>query len=169
MKIKVEQFCALATSPSWQAWLYQFNSDIYKSFIEKLRVSKNCTENRELMHDILTKIKNVDNSGKLHAFLKERYPHVIASEEKQKIGDLNGVFPGYISGVLTYPHRIIIEAPADALEKRIRKLIRGKAKADYIIVGKFGYIEYLDNSEKDLIGQIPDKNWLISAYRKDNP
>lgn len=166
MKIKVEQFCALATSPSWQAWLYQFDSEIYSWFIGKIRTSKNCTENREIMQITLDKIKKIDDSGQLLEFLTQRYPHVIVSDEKQRVEDINGVFPGYVQGILTYPHRMIIESPIDALEKRIRKMIRGKLKSDYIIIGNVGYIEYLDNSEKDLVGKIPDKNWLISAYRK---
>lgn len=164
MKIKVEQFCALATSPIWQAWLYDFDNKIYSSFIEQLQAARNCADNKKVMQNILKEIDN--NSDKvelLFDFLRNRFPFVI--EEDDKIKNDDEVFPGFVAGVLTYPHRIIIEAPPDAVENRVKKLLVGKSKFDYIIIGRFGYIEYLENHERAMIDKIPSKNWLINAYR----
>lgn len=167
MKIKVEQFCALATSASWQAWLYKFDNNIYINFIDNLHKSKNCTQNREIMSDTLELIKRSGRSAELYEFLKQQFPYVIVEEGvTTKTGDIHGVFPGYVNGLLTYPHRVILEAPENIIENRVKKFVRGKVKSDFLIIGQHAYIEYLDNSEKDLVNKIPDKNWLINAYRR---
>lgn len=171
MNVKVEQFCSLATSPSWQAWLYHHSNIIYKEFIRRLQGSRNCTENRELMKDILKSIDEDGGAESLEDFLKSHYPHMLQGNSlhiERVSEDKHGVFPGYSPGILTYPHRVIFEGNPEKLEKRVKNFITKKGHADHIILGNRAYIEYLENSESDLVGKIPEKNWQIAIYRKDN-
>ncbi len=161
MKLKVELFCALATSISWQTWLYHFDAEIYRSFITKLYKARGCGENKIVMIDILEEIQKIGGDEQLLRFLNENYPHVINNEAKAGI-DKHGVFPGYNENIVTYPHRKIFTD-----KKEADKLISKKGRYDYIIVGDLIYVEYLERSEDHLFDKIPDKNWQIAAYRKN--
>lgn len=170
MKIKVEQFCSLATSPSWQAWLFHFNTDIYRKFIKKLQESGSCAKNRELMEELLGEIDDVGGADKLYEFLEEQYPHVLKHNSRhleRADRDAHGVFPGYVEGILTYPHRKIFEGARKHLEKQVKQFLSNKGTSDHIIIDEYAYVEYLERSEESLKGKIPEKNWQIAAYRKD--
>lgn len=161
MKLKVEQFCALATSASWQTWLYHFNKEVYRNFILKLQNARNCGENRIVMVDILEDIQKIGGDKHLYDFLSENYPHVIISADRPN-SDKHGVFPGYSDNLVTYPHRKIFSDKGEA-----DKFVSNKSKYDSITIDDLIYVEYLDKSEIHLFNEIPKKNWQIAAYRKD--
>lgn len=162
--VKVDQFCSLATSASWQAWLYHYNKELYRYFIEKLRLSKNCSSNSELMKDVLQQINESDTSGQLYDFLRTNHPHVLIDDYVKKD---NVVFKNYVHGVLTYPHRIILsDNNINNLRAKIRQMSDKKFRFEYVIVDNDAYIEYLDYSEKDMVHNIPSKNWLVLAYKR---
>lgn len=168
MQIKVEQFCSLATSPAWQAWLYRYNADLYKSFIDRLQKSKNCSSNRIIMKDLLHEIEQLGGAQPLQQFLEQQYPHVIVtSVAPDKIVDKYQVFKDFGHGIITYPHRQIFEGKHAELEQKIKQFLARKGVSDYIIIDDIGYVEYLEVSEGILSDKIPEKNWLIKTYRKN--
>lgn len=171
MKIKTHQFCSLCTSPSWQAWLYHFNSNIYRSFINKLQQITGCTKHRELMIETLREIESQDGSDKLYDFISAHYPHMIEGEIIKNVNSKqnNGkVFDYYRPGMLTYPRRIIFDGSPREIKKQIASFVLDKIKHDSIIVGDRGYVEYLIDADKHLLKQIPDSNWQIPLYRLRN-
>lgn len=169
--IKVEQFCSIATSPAWQAWLYHFSNDIYKKFIKQLQKSRNCNENRELMREVLKNIEEADGSSQLYEFLEEQYPHVLKHNSRY-VGrtdiDKYGVFPGYVPGILTYPRRKIFEGSTESLKKKVEQFVSSKGVSDYIIIGNHAYVEFLENKETSIANEIPSNNWLIQKYRDNS-
>jgi len=169
MRVKIEQFCTLATSPSWQAWLYHFSTHMYKKFVHNLQNSKGCSENRDIMKGIVEAIDRVGGTDKFFQFLQEQYPHMLVNDSKHvdRSDDAHGIFDGYVHGILTYPHRIILKGSGEALKNKVESLLSKKGKSDYIIIDDIAYIEYLERSEEELVDQIPSDNWKLSVYRKD--
>lgn len=166
MNVKVEQFCSLATSPSFQSWLFHHNGDIYRRFINRLRESRGCGENRELMKDLLVEIQDNGGGDAIAEFLMKHYPHMIEGGVKTQAGDYDEVFTHYNPSILTYPRRIIFTGPKRELSKKVREFELDKLKSDHIIVGDRAYIEYLEKSDAAIAEQIPLSNWQIAAYRQ---
>lgn len=166
MRIKTEQFCSLATSPSWQAWLFHYDGDIYRRFIRRLQESRGCSENKELMKDLLEQIQKNGGSDAVSDFLRKHYPHMIEGGTAASNSDFDNVFVHYNPIVLTYPRRIIFTGPARELQKKVREFTIDKIKSDYIILGERAYIEYLDKTDEIIMSKIPLSNWQIAAYRQ---
>ena len=167
MRIKTEQFCSLATSPSWQAWLFHYDGDIYRRFIRRLQESRGCSENRELMKDLLGQIQKNGGSDAISDFLRKHYPHMIeGGVVANSDGDFDNIFIHYNPIVLTYPRRIIFTGPSRELQKKVREFIIDKIKSDYIILGERAYIEYLEKIDEMIMNKIPLSNWQIAAYRQ---
>lgn len=168
MKIKVDQFCSLATSPSWQAWLYHYNVDVYRKFIAKLQASRGCTQNREIMTELLALI-NGDASGSaaLGEFLNRHYPYMVEGGSAPAIEKSNqsDIVFECNPKLLTYPRRIIFTGDQRSLQRKIAEFTLDKIKHDSIIVGNKAYIEYLTKDDRHLASSIPDGKWLIAAYR----
>lgn len=168
MRIKSEQFCAIATSPSWQAWLYNYNSALYKQFIDKLTTSTGCTKNREIMLSVLDQIGLMGGTDSLTEFLTKNYPHVIDNSGQSVTTatfgpSTGGLFVGYKPGILTYPRRVIITG-GDVAAKA-NEFVADKFQSDVIIVDGKAYIEYLTVDDKDIASQINPTKWQIAAYR----
>jgi len=174
MKILTEKFCILATSPSWQSWLYNYNTGLYDSFLAKLRVSAGCNANREIMADVLRKIDRLNGEGDLFDFLSVYHPDVIQEDitteqirSDSESFDVHNVFEVYKPDIITYPHRIIFVGSPDDLRQQIKEFIADKIKHDFIIIDDRAYIEYLTKSDLKIVDQIPEKNWQITTYRKN--
>lgn len=166
MRIKVEQFCSLATSPSWQAWLYHFNADLYRKFIKRLQESRGCSQNRELMTEILQEIDSINGGDALGAFLAKHYPHMIDGPNKANISKHTGqVFEYYNPNILTYPRRVIFTGDIRSLKRTVNEFVLDKIKHDSIIVGNTAYVEYLTKEDMNIADKIPNSNWQIPAYR----
>lgn len=168
MKVKVDQFCSLATSPSWQAWLFKFEQSIYRKFVKKLQESRGCNQNRDLMTETLLEVEKSGGNDNLVAFLKENYPHMLMADNGEPVKsvtpkDGDDIFEHYNPAILTYPRRMVLTG--DNLQKRVRSFVLDKLKHDSVIVGDKAYIEYLDKSDKAFAEQIPPKNWRIAAWR----
>lgn len=165
--IKVNQFCALATSPAWQAWLYHFDNDLYKRFITKLHKSGGCTRNSQIMAETLDEIDDSGRIDELYGFLKDHYPYVLDKQKDDKVSiDKYNVFDGYVPGVLTFPHRLIVRSDNPIGE--VKKITAGKGVYDFVIIKDHLYIEYLEKNEKHLLGEIPAENWLTTKWKKNN-
>lgn len=166
MEIKVEQFCSLATSPSWQAWLYKYNPDTYRSFIARLQNSRGCSQNRDIMKETLADIKRLGGDDQLLAFLTENYPHMILNGAKPaarpKVGK---VFEHYNPLSLTYPRRKIFTGDLSTIQRDIRSFTLDKLKHDSIIVDGVGYVEFLTKADINIANNVPQSNWQIAAYR----
>ncbi len=166
MQVKVEQFCSLSTSPSWQAWLYHYDATIYRRFIKRLQESRGCSQNRDLMTEILTEINNNGGGDKLGDFLSKHYPHMIEGNKHLKqLKQTGSVFEYYNPMILTYPRRIIFTGDKRSLKKTIAEFVLDKIKYESIIVGNTAYIEYLTTDDNAIINKIPDSNWQIPLYR----
>ena len=175
MLVKVDQFCSLSTSPSWQAWLYHTDTVLYRKFIKRLQESKGCSQNRDLMIDILKELDKLpDGAEKLNNFLTKHYPHMIENSEKQFNDDIlhsnfdNTVFEYYNPNLLTYPRRIIFTGDQRSLRQTIKEFVLDKIKYDSIIISNTAYIEYLIAEDSLIVDKIPDSNWRIPAYRLKN-
>lgn len=168
MKVKIEQFCSLATSPSWQAWLYHFNIDLYRKFIKRLQESKGCKDNRSLMVEILQEIDKLDDNGKLADFLSKQYPHMLEGLHDNVVKSDDNVFEYYNPSILTYPRRIIFTGDRRSLLKTVNEFVLDKIKYDSIIVGQNAYVEYLNKTDIAVVEKVPSSNWQIAAYRLRN-
>ena len=163
MKLKVDQFCALATSASWQTWLYNTDARIFNEFISKLRNSRGCTANREIMKETLDKLVAIYTES-LSTFIMTNYPYMIMDNESRRTKHIGPVFE-YNENVVTYPRRMIFEGDILDVKRKINSFTLDKYRHDSIIVGRIGYVEYLTREDKDIEHLIPAKNWLIAAYR----
>jgi hypothetical protein len=153
-------FCPLATSANWQTWLYEYDKSLYREFITQLRQSTGCSKNSEIMLWVLEAIRTKGGSVPLEEFLQRTYPNVVTQA-------FNGVvFPGYMPGLLTFPHRVILIGPKP--EKLIKDFVVGKIHVDSLVIGSSGYVEYLLPHESQLFPDIPAANWFIKAYRKNS-
>lgn len=171
MKILVEQFCALSTSPSWQSWLYHFDQGLHSRYINRLRQSTGCNSNREIMKEALEEVQELGGGDDLVKFLQKHFPQVIKSDVPVEMRvDINEhkIFASYTPGILTYPRRIILSGTARELRQKVREFILDKPVHDSIIVGERAYIEYLEERDLHLKDSIPMKNWQIATYRNKN-
>lgn len=166
MKIKVEQFCSLATSPSFQSWLFHYDDGLYRRFIARLRESRGCGDNRELMKGLLTNIQEQGGGDAMTTFLQKHYPAMVGGGTKASAGDYDDVFTHYNPNILTYPRRIIFVGPKRELLKKVREFVLDKPKSDHIIVGDRAYVEYLEEADAAITDKIPLRNWQIAAYRQ---
>jgi len=167
MSIKINNFCSLSTSPSFQAWLYNLNSELYSRFTEEMRKSGGCARNAQIMQLVLNDIKNIGKYDELLEFLQREHPHVLDMKVSKIDKINNNVFPDYNIDVLTYPHRLVLKGDLNSLNKEIDLLKRFKFKVDFVIEGGFAYIEYLDKHEKGISEEIPEENWRTVIYRKN--
>lgn len=161
MNIKVEQFCSLATSPSWQAWLYRFDSVLYKSFITRLQSSKGCNQNREIMKSTLSELNKLNANDSLEIFLRKHYPHMIEERKKSNL-----VFKNYNPTLLTFPRRMIISG--DDIERKVLDFVSDKIKYDFIVVDGIAYVEYLTTDDKNIVGRLPASSWQVRRYKSEN-
>lgn len=166
MKVKVEQFCSLATSPSFQSWLFHHNDGLYRKFIIRLRESRGCNDNRELMKSLLAEIQEHGGGDEIATFLQRHYPTMIEGGVQTSAGDYDDVFTHYNPNILTYPRRIIFTGPKRQLQKRVREFVLDKLKSDHIIVGDRAYVEYLEKADAAIADKVPLDNWQIAAYRQ---
>lgn len=168
MQVKVEQFCSLATSPSWQTWLYNYNVDLYRSFMMDLRASRGCGQNRDIMIRLLKKIDEVGGGDELSVFLHKYYPHVIDGAQKKNIIASDAVFEYYNPNIMTFPRRIIFSGDMHTLKRTVNGFILDKIKYDSIIIGDKAYVEFLTSDDAVIADKIPSSNWRIAAYRLRN-
>ena len=158
----------------WQSWLYNYDIWIYKTFLVKLHESTGCNANRELMADTLRLIDKRGGGDVLSEFLQVHHPDVIqnlvtaeqARDDAETINN-HGVFEVYSPDIVTYPRRMIFVGAKADLIKRVQEFLADKFKHDHIIIDDRAYIEYLTVLDSSISNQIPEKNWLIAAYRKN--
>ncbi len=176
MKVKVDKFCSLSTSPSWQAWLFHLDAAIYRKFMRKLQESRGCNQNKDLMVELLKEFEQVPGAvDKLFDFLQKHYPYMIVKDQadaKPKAAPVSiksaskvggEIFPYYNPQIMTFPRRQIFEG--DDLERRVKEFLLDKIKSDFVIVDGKAYIEYLERADSRLEKKIPQKNWLIALWR----
>jgi len=167
MKLRLNQFCNLATSPSFQAWLYNIDVEIYRAFQQNMRSARGCADNRDIMAETLHLLKESGKQTQLFDFLKANYPNVLG---KVNVGHTQQgqVFPKFNPNILTYPRRKILKDDGSGLKRKVNNFIIDKIKSDYIIVGNTAYIEYLCEEDRHLIDQISPNSWLVSQFRLKN-
>lgn len=164
MRIKSYQFCGLATSAKWQSWLRDYDPKLHADFKAKMEKSHGCTQNTVIMSWVLKQIQ-ADEGGeeKLMSFLNDKFPYVLDAPVRLKKAN---AFGDFYTNVLTFPRRHIMQG--EGLEDRVKEFLKGKLVTDHIIIDGVAYIEYLNSTDKHLQNKIPENNWRIAAYRKDN-
>lgn len=162
MQIRTSQFCALATSPDWQTWLYHYDANLYSGFMQELRDSNGCSGNRVIMERMLKTINELGGGEELIEFLRTNHPYVIKVEAKSEILDHY-----FKSGLLTFPRRCVIEAPKSQLPKKVQAFVSDKFKYDYLIVGRRAYIEYLTLADKEVADQIAADSWILARHKNE--
>lgn len=167
MKVRVDKFCSLSTSPSWQAWLFHFDVPLYRRFMKQLQESRGCGQNRDIMVELLKEIDKVPGGAdRLFTFLKQHYPNMLVKEDAEptpRAVPSGEVFPYFNPGLLTYPRRQIFTGAN--LQKQVAEFLLDKLKSDSVVVGDTAYVEYLERGDAALADKIPAKNWLIAAWR----
>lgn len=161
MRIKVDRFCALATARDWQTWLFEYDRDLYAQFVERLKASQGCQDNRNIMIQFLDIIKDKGGVEQLLEFLKVNYPQFVDGLEPvpaNEIEKLNAIFS---SNVWTFPRRKMFRAAPELLPRLIMDFVSDKTKYRSRIINDRAYVEYLDKAEEHLFNQIPAKNWSL--------
>ena len=164
MKLKIDRFCSLATSPSWQGWLHKFNSDIYADFMKRLQSSRGCGHNQQIMTDILKLVDSSGGNDNLIDFLKQNHPHVLIDDGSKSV--MVKVFDNYSPHILTYPRRLIIVG--GDLRGKVKQCLSDKIKSDFVIVDDHAFVEYLTNSDSHLVDLIPASNWAVTKWKWHN-
>lgn len=169
-KVKVDKFCGLSTSPSWQAWLIHTDISLYRKFRLRLQESRGCNQNRDIMVELLKELEQIPGATeKLFEFLKKHYPYMIVDESVAPsaspipVTDAGPIFPHFNASILTYPRRQVFEGPN--LQKRLQEFLLDKIKSDSVIVDGKAYVEYLERGDAALVDKVPQKNWQIAAWR----
>lgn len=140
--------------------------------MEKLKHSKGCNQNRDLMVGLLTEIQAIpEGYEQLLVFLRKSYPSMIVAEVGQTQAapaavPSGPVFPYFNPGILTYPRRQVFEG--GNLAKTVREFCLDKIKSDFVIVDGKAYVEYLERGDSAVAGAVPLKNWQIAAWRVRN-
>lgn len=164
MKLKIDQFCNLATSPSWQAWLYNLDKELSKEFMLKIQNSKGCSQNKDIMLNTLRKIQDHGLADRLMNYMVANYPNMVEDLSAMP-SKFNGPVFNFNPNLVTFPRRIVFQGSINDIKRRINSFALDKIKYDSIIVDGVGYVEYLTKEDKSIESQIPAKNWLIAAYR----
>ena len=171
MRLRLDQFCYLATSPAWLAWLHDLSSDLYSDFADHLRHKASCRANADKMLEMLRRITAVaGQEDKLEAFLRQTFPHVLIDDRPQPTAPASPrpaqpVFPHYDPNLITIPRRRVLSGAGAALEQAVATFLADKVEGDFVIVNNLAYIEYLPRELDHLVGRVPEANWLVRRYR----
>jgi hypothetical protein len=172
VKVRVDKFCTLSTSPPWQAWLYNFDAGLCKRFLKRMSESRGCNQNRDVMIDTLGEIEKLDGGDRLIAFLTQHYPHMLVADTNERVptqaaqpaGD-DEIFGHYNPNILTYPRRLILVGAEHELKRKVQSFLVDKIRSDFVIVGDKAYVEFLNRGDEGVLDKVPVKNWLIAAWR----
>ena len=164
MKIDTSSFCGLSASHQWQSWLSSFDIVIYRGFLERLKTNRGCADNRKLMEAVLAEVM-AKPSGveKLRDFLQRNFPYMILDRsgfDKAVIGDLLNYFSGKI---VTIPRRQFFSG--GGLDVKVREFCADKLLCEYLLTDGYAFVEYLLKSDSHLVGEISEKNWILSKYK----
>lgn len=184
--IKTNQFCALANSKDFQSWLLANAQDLHQKLMADVNKG-GCRKNRKIMLDIYSRLCDRDLEPTLLSFLRNKYPTIIDGGPKKisnaspvkpvqrklkksrpkKVESLNkhNVFSSYRPGLLTFPQKMILTGDPSEIEGLVKKFVRDKVGADYIIIDDHAYIEYFEAKYGDIVKQIPPEKREIYAYK----
>lgn len=134
----------------------------------RLQESRGCNQNKDLMVELLKELERMPGAvEKLFEFLNKHYPYMIVKEgqppSKVSSSQSDLVFSYYNPQILTYPRRRIFEGVD--LERQVKEFLLDKLKSDFVIVNGKAYVEYLEQSDAQLVNEVPQNNWQIAAWR----
>jgi len=176
MKVKVSQFCGLSTSPQIQAWLYRYNPELYTSFIEEMKTSRGCNQNREIMQRVYQKIVDNGDLDTLIAYLSTHFPHVLEDETKpaveapaQAVPDNQQVASSILASIkemfnrrtVTFPRRTVVPVTGFEPDVAADAFSKDKLAMKWLVHDNVLYIEYLLKVDEPIKDSILDTNWLI--------
>ena len=82
--------------------------------------------------------------------------------DKMVINELIGYFSVKI---VTIPRRQLFSGKD--LESNVREFCVDKVLCEYLFTDGFAFVEYLLKSDSHLIGDISEKNWILSKYKSN--
>jgi hypothetical protein len=184
VKIRVDQFCNLSTDAKWQAWLWYFDQAMYQDLATHLRTSKGCGQNREFMIKLMGRVNGViGGQEKLLEFLQQNYPHMVESvtpvEASEPVryqrpvmapAQVSPPFERYDPRMLSFPRRNVLQSSdLSELNRRVRAFVSDKVRSDWVIIGDKAYIEFVPSEHAGVAANIPDKSWLVTKWKRENP
>ncbi len=190
MKINVANFCSLSRASDFQDWLKSVALDLHTELIEHLKLGKSCGSNKNKMHMIYDKLKQVNLHEALVTFLKRTHPNMLMPEAPgaiaisaetaiapievtAEIANVHGVFPSYKPGLLMLPqHGIFMAHDYESVMNKIVNFLRNKISTDYIVLKSnlywHGYVEYFDRKFILEVDKIKRENRPIAKYKLKN-
>jgi len=120
----------------------------------KLRVSPNWPKFVAMMES-----KFRDSASELSNTAKMMMP---ATEDK------NGVFSCYDPQSLRFPMQMMFRGDTKLLPSVISEFTSNTIAAESVIIGGFGYVEYMPTNFEGFVDNIPDNNWEIRIWKAKN-
>lgn len=176
MKVRVNQFCGLSTSPQIQAWLYRYNADLYNSFIEDMKQSRGCNQNRENMQKVYDAIVANGDLEKLTDYLKTHFPHVIeiegqetpeapsallVPETENSTNILNAMKEMFNRRTVTFPRRTVVPVTGFDPDVAVESFSKDKIAVKWLVHDNVLYLEYLLKVDEPIKDSILESNWLV--------
>lgn len=176
MKVRVNQFCGLSTSPQIQAWLYRYNADLYNSFIEDMKQSRGCNQNRENMQKVYDAIVANGDLEKLTDYLKTHFPHVIEIEGQEtpeapstlivpdtenSTNILNAMKEMFNRRTVTFPRRTVVPVTGFDPDVAVESFSKDKIAVKWLVHDNVLYLEYLLKVDEPIKDSILESNWLV--------
>ena len=176
MKVKVNQFCGLSTSPQIQAWLFRYDEAIYNDFTEVMKNSKGCHHNRDNMQRVYDKIVAKGDLEKLVNYLKTHFPHVVEADDappEEPVLVPSGAEKDFTLNVLqamkdvfnrrtiTFPRRTVVPVTGFDPDVAIESFKKDKIAIKWIVLDNVLYIEYLTKADESIKDSILETNWLV--------
>lgn len=164
MNLRISKFCSIATSATWHTWLFSIDRAIYQRFIKRLHISKGCSQNNDIMLDILKDLKASGYYDQLMDYLNNQHPDIVIKPNiVTKTLSEDPIFGYYNPSLITYPRRIILSG--SDLESVAKSFVSDKLAFEYIIFNNRAYIEFLLNIDENIMMKLPPENWKIRAFK----
>lgn len=162
MKIDHSAFCHLSHNNKWLEWLRCYDDGLYGQFIEQLKHSRGCADNRDIMAVILDGVLVGGGELALRGFLEANFPFMILDRsglDRVVISELRDYF---VADVLTFPRRCVI-AGSD-LELKIGEFCKDKFECLCLVADDVAFVEFLCFEDVAVCGVVPERSWLLSKY-----
>jgi len=84
LELHISQYCALANSKDFHAWLKETADDLMADLEATLKSRRGCRVNKEKMLEIYKSLYERHLGDSFEKFIKERFPFLIKGKERSK-------------------------------------------------------------------------------------